>query len=195
MLPQRAAPGPGPRDNALMLKVNKFIAQGRGLAAVLLKRAASVELAWAQRQQASFSATDSGGRALAVDLPPGSALRGGDVLLAEDGSLVQVRAAAETVMVVQACAEHGSPRDLLRLAYQLGSQHVPLDVQADRLLLAPDAALAQRLRQQHLVVSEAVSGFDPESGGDASHDHGHGHAHDHGHGHGHVHGPGCQHEH
>ena len=183
-----------------MLKVTKVIAQGRGLAAVLLKRAATVELAWEQRQQAAFNATDSGGRALAVALPPGSALRGGDVLLAEDGSLVQVRAAPQPVMVVRACAEHGSPRDLLRLAYQLGGQHVALEVQADHVKLAPDAALAQRLRQQHLIVSDALEGFDPDTGeespsdhGHAHHDHGHGHGHDHGHAH--VHGPGCQHDH
>ncbi|EHR70828.1 urease accessory protein UreE [Burkholderiales bacterium JOSHI_001] len=193
-----------------MLKVTKVIPQGRGLAAVLLKRAATVELAWDQRQQAAFSATDSGGRALAVALPPGSALRGGDVLLAEDGSLVQVRAAPQPVMVVRACAEHGSPRDLLRVAYQLGSQHVAVEVQADGLLLAPDAALAQRLRQQHLIVSDAMAGFDPDTGSGlaagpahdhAHHAHGHAQGHDHAHGHGHdhdhghVHGPGCQHDH
>jgi len=33
-----------PSDNAAMLTINKLIPQGRGLAAVLLKRAASVEL-------------------------------------------------------------------------------------------------------------------------------------------------------
>ena len=73
-----------------MLTVNKLIPQGRGLAGVLLKRAATVELDWATRQQHRLQATDSSGRALDVQLPPGTVLRGGDVLVAEDGSMVRV---------------------------------------------------------------------------------------------------------
>jgi urease accessory protein len=73
-----------------MLKVTKLIPQGRGLAAVLLKRAATVELGWQQRQPTDLQATDSGGRKLLLALPPSTALRGGDVLLAEDGSLLRV---------------------------------------------------------------------------------------------------------
>ena len=37
-----------------MLTVNKLIAQGRGLAPALLKRAASVEMGWDQRQKSRF---------------------------------------------------------------------------------------------------------------------------------------------
>jgi urease accessory protein len=79
-----------------MLTVNKLIPQGRGLAAVLLKRAATVELDWDVRQKSRFDATDSQGRELGVFLPRGTVVRGGDVLVAEDGSLVRVhgRAAA-----------------------------------------------------------------------------------------------------
>ena len=42
-----------------MLTVNKLIPQGRGLATVLLKRAATVELDWDVRQKSRFDATDS----------------------------------------------------------------------------------------------------------------------------------------
>ena len=97
-----------------MLTVNKLIPQGRGLAAVLLKRAASVELDWDVRQKSRFDATDSSGRALGVFLPRGTVVRGGDVLVGEDGSLVKVQAAPQPVLVVRACAEHGTPFDLLR---------------------------------------------------------------------------------
>ena len=41
-----------------MLTVNKLIPQGRGMAAVLLKRAATVELDWDVRQKSRFD-TDS----------------------------------------------------------------------------------------------------------------------------------------
>ncbi len=72
-----------------MLTANKLMPQGGGLAAVLLKRAATVELDWDVRQKSRFDATDSQGRPLGVFLPRGTAVRGGDVLVAEDGSLIK----------------------------------------------------------------------------------------------------------
>src|SRR5687768_18560189 len=110
-----------------MLTVNKLLSQDRGLAPVLLKRAATVELDWDVRQKSRFDATDSQGRALGVFLPRGQVVRGGDVLVAEDGSLIVVKAAAQPVLEVRACAEHGSPLDLLRAAYHLGNRHVTLE--------------------------------------------------------------------
>lgn len=177
-----------------MLTVNKLIPQGRGLAAVLLKRAAHVELDWDVRQKSRFDATDSSGRHLGVFLPRGSVVRGGDVLVAEDGALIKVVAAPQPVLVVRHCAEHGTPFDLLRAAYHLGNRHVPLALQPDRLTLEPDHVLADLLRQMHLIVTEEQAAFEPESGAYATggshgaHSHGdHGHDHGHGHEHGHSH--------
>jgi urease accessory protein len=166
-----------------MLTVNKLVPQGRGLAAALVKRAASVELDWDVRQKSRFDATDSLGRALGVFLPRGSVVRGGDLLVAEDGSLVRVIAAAQPVLRVTACAEHGSPFDLLRAAYHLGNRHVALELQPDRLQLEPDHVLAEMLRAMHLTVTEALAPFEPEGGayaaGGHTQGHGHHHAHDH----------------
>jgi urease accessory protein len=176
-----------------MLSINKLIPQGRGLANVLLKRAATVELDWDVRCKSRFDATDSAGRALAVILPRGSVVRGGDVLVAEDGSLIVVTAAPQPVMVVRHCAEHGSPFDLLRAAYHLGNRHVQLELQPDRLLLEPDHVLAGMLKQMHLLVSDERAPFEPEAGAYAAggvhahaHDHGDAHEH-HEHDHGHDH--------
>jgi len=191
------------------VQVGKRIPGGQGIAGVLLKRGSEVELDWDVRQKSRFEATDSKGRALNVFLPRGTVLRGGDVLVGEDGSLVRVKAAAQAVLVVTHCAEHGTPFDLLRAAYHLGNRHVPLELQPDRLLLEPDHVLADMLRNQHLIVTEATGAFEPESGAYGTggghahghgHDHAHGHAHDdharahdeHGHDHdhaGHAHGP------
>jgi urease accessory protein len=121
-----------------MLTVNKLISKGHGLAPALLKRAAGVALDWDTRQKSRFDAQDSQGRALGVFLPRGSTVRGGDVLVAEDGTLIRVEATPQPVMVVRACAEHGSPFDLLRAAYHLGNRHVPLELQPDRLHFEPD---------------------------------------------------------
>jgi urease accessory protein len=187
-----------------VLLVNKLLPQGQGLSAVLLKRAATVAIDWATRQCAEFDTADQAGRALQVRLPEGSVLREGDVLVAEDGALLRVQAAAEAVMEVRPCPDHGSPRDLPRAAYQLGQRHVPVAVHADRLTLRPDAELAALLRAQHLQVSEAHAPFEPETAwhsacGHAHHGHDHDahdhRAHDHGaHAH-HTHGAGCGHDH
>jgi urease accessory protein len=159
-----------------MLSVNKHLPAGRGLAPALLKRAAVVELDWDVRQKSRFDATDSNGRHLGVFLPRGSVLRGGDVLVAEDGSLVRVVAAAQPVLRVTARPAHGGPTDLPRAAYHLGNRHVALEVRADHLQLEPDAVLADMLRSMHLIVHEVQEPFEPEGGAYASHQ---GHAHEH----------------
>ncbi len=183
-----------------MLIVNRVIPAGRGLASVLLKRAATVELDWDVRQKSRFDATDSHGRAIGVFLPRGTVVRGGDVLVAEDGSLLAVSAAPQPVLLVRHCSEHGTPFDLLRAAYHLGNRHVALELKPDHLKLEPDHVLADLLRQMHLIVSEERSAFEPETGAYASgahahgHQHGHGHGRDHDHGHDHAHG-GPAHDH
>ncbi len=179
---------------AAMLTVNKLIPRAQGLAPVLVKRAASVELDWDVRQKSRFDATDSQGRALGVFLPRGSVVRGGDALVAEDGSLVIVKAAQQPVLVVRTCPQHGAPFDLLRAAYHLGNRHVQLELKPDHLKLEPDHVLADLLRQMHLIVSEANEAFEPEGGAYAAG------GHDPAHAHApapavHVHGPGCDHGH
>ena len=189
---------------AAAIQVGKRIAGGQGLSQVLLRRASEVELDWDVRQKSRIEATDSLGRALNVFLPRGTVLRGGDVLVCEDGSLVRVKAAPQPVLVVTHCTDHGTPFDLLRAAYHLGNRHVPLELQPDRLLLEPDHVLADMLRGRHLIVTETSSAFEPEGGayGAGAHaGHAHGHAHDHGdkhehaHDHGHDHGKHAKHDH
>jgi urease accessory protein len=191
-----------------MLTVNKLIPGARGLAAVLVKRAGHVELDWDTRQKSRFDATDSAGRTLGVFLPRGQVVRGGDALVAEDGSIIVVKAAPQPVLVVRHCTDHGSPFDLLRAAYHLGNRHVQLELKPDHLKFEPDHVLADMLRGMHLIVSEENAAFEPEAGAYAAEGHGHGHDHDHGHANApraaipiaaapqpHVHGPGCNHDH
>jgi len=159
-----------------MIHVNKLIAGGRGLAPVLVKRAAQVELDWDVRQKSRFDATDSTGRALGVFLPRGTAVRGGDVLVAEDGSLIRVIAAAQPVLRITHCGAHGTPFDLTRAAYHLGNRHVPIELQPDHLKIEPDHVLADMLRAMHLIVMAANEAFEPEGGAYGSHGHEHGRA-------------------
>jgi urease accessory protein len=173
-----------------MLHVSKLLAGGHGLAPVLLKRASSVELDWDVRQKSRFDAADSLGRRIGVFLPRGTVARGGDVLVAEDGSLIRVIAASQPVLVITHCSEHGTPFDLLRAAYHLGNRHVPIELKPDHLKIEPDHVLAAMLRSMHLIVTAENSAFEPEGGAygaQPAHPHGHGHDHEDGHGH-HGHG-------
>jgi urease accessory protein len=178
-----------------MLQVSKLLPQGQGLAPVLLKRASTTELDWDVRQKSRFECTDSQGRQLGVFLPRGTVVRGGDVLVAEDGSMVRVVAAAQPVMVIQHVDGRGTLFDLMRAAYHLGNRHVPIELRPDHLKIEPDHVLADMLRAMHLVVIETQAAFEPEGGAYAAGGHGaQGHAH-HGHDHGHDHGDGPRHEH
>jgi len=183
-----------------MIQVSKLLPQGQGLAPVLLKRATTVELDWDVRQKSRFAATDSAGRELGIFLPRGTLVRGGDVLVAEDGSMVRVIAALQPLLVITHCKNHGTPFDLTRAAYHLGNRHVPIELQPDHLKIEPDHVLADMLRAMHLIVTEQNLAFEPEGGayaaGHGGHSHGgHGHDHHHGHGHGHSHDPGHSHDH
>jgi urease accessory protein len=177
-----------------MLQASKILAGGHGLAPALVKRAATVELDWDVRQKSRFDCTDSQGRQLGVFLPRGTVVRGGDILVAEDGSLVKVIAAPQAVLVITHCPEHGTPFDLTRAAYHLGNRHVPIELKPDHLKIEPDHVLAEMLAAMHLIVKEANAAFEPEGGAYASHDsHSHAaHAH---HDHGHAHADGHGHEH
>lgn len=185
-----------------MLQVSKVISQGAGLAPVLVKRASTVELDWDVRQKSRFDAIDSLGRTLGVFLPRGTLVRGGDVLVAEDGSMVKVISAPQAVLRITACTSHGSPFDLTRAAYHLGNRHVPIELKPDHLKIEPDHVLADMLRAMHLIVNEVEEAFEPEGGAYSSGGHGHGHDHgEHEHSHApaapapHVHGPDCNHGH
>ena len=170
-----------------MINASKLLPGGHGLAPVLLKRAATVELDWDVRQKSRFDCTDSQGRRLGVFLPRGTAVRGGDVLVVEDGSLIRVIAAPQPVLVVTHCAQHGTAFDLTRAAYHLGNRHVAIELKPDHLKIEPDHVLADMLRAMHLIVKEAATAFEPE-GGAYGPQAGHGHGHEHGadeHGHHH----------
>jgi len=193
-----------------MLQVSRLIPQGQGLAPVLVRRAANLELDWDIRQKSRFDAVTSDGRAVGVFLPRGTLVRGGDVLLTQDGSLLRVVAAPQPVLRITACTDHHHGHahdpafDLMRAAYHLGNRHVPIELKPDHLKIEPDHVLADMLRAMHLNVVETREPFEPEGGAYASHasgagshhGHGHGHgdhshtdhAHNHDHGHGHAHG-------
>jgi urease accessory protein len=192
-----------------MLQASKLITQGQGLAPVLVRRAATLTLDWDVRQKSRFDAETSDGRRVGVFLPRGTVVRGGDVLITQDGSLLRVVAAPQAVLKITACTAHDHHHahsgafDLMRAAYHLGNRHVPIELKPDHLKIEPDHVLADMLRAMHLTVDDVRESFEPEGGaygqptGGHSHAHGehqdHGHDHpSHGH-HGHDHADGHAH--
>ena len=178
-----------------MIQISKIISQGAGLAPVLVKRASTIELDCDVRQKSRFDATDSLGRQLGIFLPRGTLVRGGDVLLAEDGSMVRVIAAPQAVLRITACKIHGSPFDLTRAAYHLGNRHVPIELKPDHLKIEPDHVLVDMLRAMHLIVNEVEEAFEPEGGAYSTAGHAHAPAVAAPASAPHVHGPDCDHGH
>ncbi len=112
------------------------------------------------------------GETLVLQLPRGTVLNDGDVLLSEDDvSRVLIVACAEPVLT----ARTGDAFVLLRAAYHLGNRHVPLELGAGYLRLSPDPVLADMLRRMGMEVIEEQVPFHPEqgayAGGHASHPH------------------------
>ncbi|HEX9179203.1 MAG TPA: urease accessory protein UreE [Burkholderiales bacterium] len=100
------------------------------------------------------------GTEVGVFLEPGTVLRGGDRLQADDGRIVEVVAAPERLLEAR-CA---GPLELARAAYHLGNRHVPVQVGDGWLRLARDHVLAEMLRGLGCEVTECEMPFEPEAG-------------------------------
>ena len=175
------------------------------LAPVLIKRAPTLTLAYDARCKSRFAATLDSGEEVGVVLPRGTVLRDGDVLVAQDGALVRVVAAAEAVLHVRA----PDRITLTRAAYHLGNRHTPVEIGDDDLKLEFDPVLADMLKRLGATVEQVSMPFQPETGAYGG---GHRHGHDetfaedyaiaqqvfdehHGHDHPHDHTHGDDHEH
>jgi urease accessory protein len=112
-----------------------------------------------ERMRSHFPFTTDEGHSIYLRLPRGTVLRDGDVLEA-DGTLLQIRAKPEPVLVVRA----DNPLDLLRAVYHLGNRHVALEITATCLQLSPDPVLKDMLSYLPLKVTEESHPFEPETG-------------------------------
>ncbi len=135
----------------------------------------------------------SGREALLV-LPRGRIMRGGDQLLASEGTRVEVVAADERVADITAA----DARELARIAYHLGNRHVAVQIEPGRLRIAADHVLEAMVAGLGGRLEHCEAPFEPEGGAYAAHEgrhvHPH-HAHDHHHGGNHAHGHAQDHDH
>jgi urease accessory protein len=115
------------------------------------------------------------GREAGLFLPRGTLLRGGDRLVSDEGEVIEIVAAAETVSTV-----HSNDIILLtRAAYHLGNRHIPLQVEDGWLRYQHDHVLDDMLRQMGLEVVVEQAAFEPEAGAYQQAAHGHHHSDSH----------------
>lgn len=138
---------------------------------------ATLTLPFELRQKSRLVSSLDGGGPIVLSLPRGHVLRNGALLQASDGSVIEVRAASETLSRV----ESESASLLARAAYHLGNRHVALQIEGGRLSYLHDHVLDEMLRGLGLAPQVVQAPFEPEAGAYA-HGAGH-HHHDHDHEH------------
>jgi urease accessory protein len=126
------------------------------------------------RCRSRFRARLVSGEEVGVVLERGKVLRGGDLLLANDGRVVEITAAPETVSSVRAA----DPSQLARAAYHLGNRHVSLQIGDGWLRYRHDHVLDDMLHGLGLQVIVEDAPFEPEAGAyggksGPEHDHSH----------------------
>ncbi|HEX4780919.1 MAG TPA: urease accessory protein UreE [Usitatibacter sp.] len=134
-----------------------------------------LRLPFDRRQKSRQRATLVSGEEVAIALPRGDVLRGGDWVVASDGRVIAVVAESELVLHV----ECDSPERLARIAYHLGNRHVPVQVGQGWLRLACDHVLEEMVKGLGGRVSQLQAPFEPEAGAYGAH-----HRHDNESGHG-----------
>jgi urease accessory protein len=129
------------------------------------------------RSRSRFRARLASGRAVGVVLARGRILRGGDLLLADDGRVVEVGAALELVSTLRAA----DARTLARAAFHLGNRHVALQIGDGWLRYIHDHVLDDLARGLGLTVDVEEAPFEPEAGAYHSHSESHSHPDSHSH--------------
>ncbi|MFM7221500.1 MAG: urease accessory protein UreE [Nodosilinea sp.] len=123
--------------------------------------AATLALTAGDRQKSRHRFISEAGLTVHLNLPRGSVLRHGDLLICQDQQVLRVVAKPEPVVVVRATF----PLALLRAAYHLGNRHGALEIQADCLKFEPDPVLEAMLQQLGgLYLEVAILPFEPETG-------------------------------
>ena len=151
-----------------MLRIEKFA--DREIAEAEMHCLPKLVLPFDLRRKSRFRATLANGIEAALFLARGSMLRDGDLLEAEDGTLIRVESAPENVLLVTA----ETPHSLMRAAYHLGNRHTPVELGETFLKLEADPVLQEMLVRLGMTVHQETSPFQPEAGAyGGGHRHGH----------------------
>jgi urease accessory protein len=145
----------------------------------------TVILDYAQRCAQKVAVTGIKGGTIEIDLHQPVRLRTDDLLVLDDGNLVEVVAAPEPLIEARA----GDLAGLARLAWHLGDRHVPVQVLHNRVRALRDGAIEALLATLGAKVTVIEAPFEPEGGAYVlshahdGHDRAHGLHHEHSHDH------------
>ncbi|HEY1941128.1 MAG TPA: urease accessory protein UreE [Roseiarcus sp.] len=154
----------------------------------------TVVLDYDERYRRRVAMTGVRGLEFLLDLAEAVMLRAGDGLKLDDGRIVEVVAAPESLVEIRAA----DAAALTRIAWHLGNRHLPTELLRKSLRIRRDSVIEDMARGLGGSVVAIEAPFNPEGGAYVralaqahdhhGHDHGHDHhdrAHDH---HGHDHG-------
>jgi len=165
-----------------MLEIKSKLKIARGAYKLQIK--GQLKLPFDSRQKSRLRTQLVSGEEVGLMLPRGEILRGGDLVTASDGRVIEVIAEPEKLL-------HVETMDLARIAYHLGNRHVPVQVGERFLRIAEDHVLEELVKKLGATVTHVEEPFEPEAGAYAG---GH-HQHDEmGHG-GKIHDPHHDHDH
>ena len=151
-----------------MLKVTEKLATP-------LTPSTSLTLSFEKRQKSRLRVSLDNNQEAAWMLERGSVLRHGELLRADNGLIIEVRAANEEVAVIS--TENSFL--LARACYHLGNRHVPLQIGKGWLHIQRDHVLEEMVQSLGLSVKHDCVPFEPEKGAYSGHsNHSHSHPHE-----------------
>ena len=137
----------------------------------------SLTLTLDQRVKSRLRVELDDGTEAGLFLERGLILRDGDLIASDDGTVIVVKAAPETVSTVKC----DNTLLMLRACYHLGNRHVPLQIAPDFIRYQHDHVLDAMVRGLGLQVVCEEAPFEPEAGAYSGHTHAQAHPHDHAH--------------
>ena len=114
-------------------------------------------LPFESRQKSRLLTKLLSGEEVGLKLPRGEILRGGDLVTASDGRVIEVVALPEKLL-------HIESDSLAKVAYHLGNRHVPVQVEEGFLRIAEDHVLEEVLLKLGAKLTHLEAPFEPEAG-------------------------------
>lgn len=160
----------------------------------------TIELDREDRYRRRAVMTGANGLSFLLDQPSAIFLQHGEGLRLEDNRIVEILAAPEDLVEIEA----DDMAHLVKIAWHLGNRHLPTELMGTTLRIRRDHVIEDMVEKLGGKLKVLSAPFNPEGGAyghgqthghDHGHDHAHGHSHSHGDGHSHHHGHSHDHEH
>lgn len=131
---------------------------------------ATITLPWEKRTRSRLRAVLDNGQDAGLFLVRGTTLCNGDMLVSEDGYVVQVLAATEKLSTVVS----DDALVMARICYHLGNRHTAVAIGSGKISYRHDPVLDKMIQKLGLEVRREMAPFEPENGAYAGGGHHHG---------------------